>query len=128
MLKYFDILYVRIYWQYIKWKEADIPKLTSILVLSFFQSMNVLAVYFFIRSLFEREPWFFSKLQIIIIMVVVVLMDYVRIFKVIGFERLLKRYEDPSKRKVVLHPIIYFVVSIAMLFFLKLLNLFPQIR
>ena len=118
---------MRIYNQYIQWNERDIPKLYSILVLSFFQSMNVFAVYFLIRSLFEKNAWTFPKLYVPIIMILVVTLDYIRIFRIIGFDNLAQRYEEPSKRKLILHPVAYFIVSIAVLVFLRLLNLFPHI-
>ena len=127
MIKYFDIVFMRIYNQYIQWNERDIPKLYSILVLSFFQSMNVFAVYFLIRSLFEKNAWTFPKLYVPIIMILVVTLDYIRIFRIIGFDNLAQRYEEPSKRKLILHPVAYFIVSIAVLVFLRLLNLFPHI-
>lgn len=127
MFKYFDVLFVRIYNQYIRWNERDIPKLYSILILSLFQSMNVLAIYFLVRSLFEKDVWVFPKLYVPIIMILIVIIDYIRIFKIIGFNKLVQRYEEPSKRKLVLHPVFYFIISIAILVFLRFLNLFPHI-
>ena len=127
IFKYFDILFIRIYNQYIQWNEDDIPKLTSILILSFFQSMNVLAAYFFVRSLIEKDAWVFPKIYILPTMVLVLAIDYLRIFKIIGFNKLLLRYSEPSNRKLIFHPILYFVVSIAMLVILKVVDLFPHV-
>jgi len=126
MLKYFDILLIRIYNQYISWGEKDIPKLTSMLVLSLFQSMNVLAIMFLIRSLIENKPWYFPKFYIVITMVLVLLMDYIRVFRIIGFDKLLQRYNEPFQRKVFLHPVLYFVLSISLLILLRFFNLFPH--
>jgi succinate dehydrogenase hydrophobic anchor subunit len=85
-----------------------------------------MTIYILIRSLIENKGWVLAIKEIIVIMFVVLLLDYIRIFKIIGFEKLLKQYEEPSKRKLFIHPIIYFIISFGLLWLLKLLNLFPK--
>ena len=126
MFKYFDILFIRIYYQYIKWNDPGSPKLTSLLILSFFQSLNVFAIYFFIRGLTSVKSWIFTTLDILLVQISVLLIDYIRVFRIIGFAKLLSLYDRPEKRKVFLHPILYFILSILSLIVLRIFNLFPS--
>ena len=126
MFKYFDLLFIRIYKQWVKWGEKDTPKLNSILTLSFFQAMNILAIYFFLRSLFEKDKWNIPKLHIIIIMALMLLLDYIFFFKIISFDKLLLRYNDNNGDKVILRPWLYILISILILIALRIFHLFPS--
>jgi hypothetical protein len=128
MMKYFDIMFVRVFYQYKKWNDKASPALYSLLVLSFFQNMNILTGYFFLRSLLEKDRWSIHKLYIASLMALIFVIDYIRIYHIIGFDRLLKRYDTPLKRKLSIHPLIYFSISIGMLFLLSWLGLYPHIK
>lgn len=128
MIRYFDIVYIRTYRQYLKWGEKDIPKLTAVLVLSLFQSLNVISLYIIIRNLLEGNQWTLFKWHIIAIMITVASLDYLWIFRLRNFDELNEKYDRLSRGKIVLHPIIYFIISIGILFVLKEVNMFPNVK
>jgi hypothetical protein len=127
-MRYYDILFVRVFYQYKKWNEKASPGLYSLLVLSFFQNMNLLSAYFFVRSLFEKDQWSIPKLYIASMMGLICVFDYVRIYHVIGFDHLLARYDGPDKRRLPVHPLVYFSASIVILFLLSWFGMYPHIK
>lgn len=128
MISYFDKFFVRIYYQYIKWKDQGSADLTAILVLSLFQTFNVLAVVFAVGDLWYRRNWGFSKIEMGIVGVIVLTFDYIRIYRIVGFKILLDRYSTSESRKASLHPLVYFFLSILILVILRIIGLYPEIN
>jgi len=127
MFQYFDKLLIRTYFQYLKWNEKDIPKYKSILIISLFQSFNLVFIFFLIMGLIVGNRWKFPTYWMAVVMISVLCVNLLRL-KVLGFEKLVKRYNSPSIRKVKVHPVIYFGLSLGCLFLLKFIGLFPQIN
>lgn len=128
MLKYFDKLFVRIYNWYASFQGENTPALTSILVISLFQAFNLLALIFLVGGVLYRRNWVVTKLDIIILLVVMAAFDYIRIYRIIGFKAILERYNSSESRVVKLHPAIYFCASILLLGMLRLIGFYPQIQ
>jgi len=126
-MAYHDKLFAKIYFWYISKKENDIPALYSILLISLFQMFNVLAFIFLFGGIFYGRNWSFSKIEIIILSFAILLFDYVRIYQVIKFKTLIARYSTPESRKMSLHPVLYFALSILLLVILRLVGFYPDI-
>ena len=95
MLEFYDRLFISIYKLYTKEGKANRPAWISILLLSFFQSINILSVVF-IFFLFG------------------LIFNCARIYKIIGLQNLIERYPDYNcKQKI--HPALYFVFSLIVL-------------
>lgn len=128
MISYFDKIFVRIYNQYVKWKDQGSADLTAILLISLFQCFNVMAFIFFIGGILHGRNWTFSKIEMVIVGLIVLAFDYIRIYRIIGFKAMLERYSTQESRKVSLHPIVYFILSILILVILRVIGLYPDIK
>jgi len=126
MLNFFDTLFVKIHNQYIVWKEKDIPHVYSILILSLFQSLNIISILILAKGLFEKGEWILMKWQIIVIMIAVLAVDYIRIFKIIGLKNIVNKFTSNNSISH-FHIFLYFLISIAFLIALKLVNFFPVV-
>ena len=127
MFAYFDKIFVRIYYWYISKNEEDIPALYSLLIVSLFQIFNLMALIFLIGGVVYGRNWTFSKLEIVVLCVIVLAVDYIRIYRIIGFKNVINRYSLKESRDVKLHPILYFCISILILVILRLIGLYPEI-
>lgn len=128
MISYFDKIFVRIYNQYVKWKDQGSADLTAILLISLFQCFNAMAFIFFIGGILYGRNWTFSKIEISIVAVLILAFDYIRIYRIVGFKTLLNRYSTPESRKVSLHPVMYFILSILILVILRLIGFYPDVE
>jgi len=128
MLKYFDKLFVRIYRWYAGIKGEGTPALSSILIISLFQAFNAMALIFFAGGVLHGRNWVVTRLEIVVLCIVLLAFDYVRIYRVIGFENILKRYDTKESRDVKVHPAVYFIASILLLVLLRLVGFYPDIQ
>ena len=128
MLKYYDKLFVRIYYQYVAWKDEGSPDLTAILLISLFQAFNIIAVIFLGGSILWGRNWVFPKLGLIGVGLAALAFDYIRIYHVIGFKKFVDRYHTPESRKLRLHPVPYVIISLLILLVSRLLGLYPDIQ
>jgi hypothetical protein len=124
---YFEKVFVRIYHQYVVWKDETNPDVTAILLLSLFQTFNVLALIFLIGSIFNGINWTFSRIEMLGVGVLVLVADYIRIYRIVGLKTILAKYDTSEKRKLRLHPLLYFLISLCLLAILKMAGLCPNI-
>lgn len=125
MIIYFDKLFVRVYRQYIKWGEDDVPGVYALMVVSLFQAFNILAIIFLTIGISKGRAWNFDKLAVTGMTLVFLAFNYIRIYKLIGIKTFLEKYQD--NLRLTFHPILYFVVSLGMLIVLRILGMFPHI-
>jgi len=98
------------------------------LVISLFQAFNVMAIIFLVGGVLYGRNWVITKLDIIVLLVVMLIFDYIRIYRIIGFQTMLERYHSKESRTVKLHPAIYFCASCLLLGLLRLIGFFPQMQ
>jgi len=128
MFRYFDKLFARISRWYASFQGEETPALTSMLVISLFQAFNVMAIIFLVGGVLYGRNWVITKLDIIVLLVVMLIFDYIRIYRIIGFQTMLERYHSKESRTVKLHPAIYFCASCLLLGLLRLIGFFPQMQ
>lgn len=128
MFIFFDKLFVRIYSWYASFQGENTPALTGILVISLFQAFNLMALIFFVGGVIYGRNWTITKLEIVTLLVVLAILDYIRIFRIVGFKTMLARYNSRESRAVKLHPAIYFCASILLLVILGTVGLFPHLQ
>ena len=107
--------------------KGGIPKYTSILVISLFQSFNILSLYILINGLTNGSNWEISSLQIIGLQCTMLFLDYVRFYRVLSFEKLLQKFEEDENVTKHLHPAIYFIGTLILMVVLRLFNFFPEV-
>src|SRR5690606_2413307 len=93
MLTYFDILFVRTYRQYVKWKETDIPGLYALMVVSVFQTLNILFLIILVIGVSKGRSWSIGKAEITLLALVVIAINSIRIYKVVGIKNILSKHE-----------------------------------
>lgn len=125
MISFFDILFVRTHRQYVKWKEKDMPGLYALMVVSLFQSLNILFFIILIVGSTKGENWSISKSMMTMLSLIILGINAFRIYKVIGIKKILAKYND--NLRLPLHPIIYFVISVGALVILRIVGIFPHI-
>jgi hypothetical protein len=125
MLRYFDILFVRTYRQYVKWKETDMPGLYAMMVVSLFQTLNILFLIILVIGVSKGRNWSIGKAEITLLALGVIAINSIRIYKVVGIKNILTKHEN--KLGLLIHPIIYFILSIGALVVLRIIGIFPHI-
>jgi hypothetical protein len=128
MFGYFDKLFVRIYKWYESKQGENTPAVSTILLVSLFQVFNLMALIFLVGGVLYGRNWVITKLDIIILCIVMLAFDYIRIYKVIGFTAMLERHNSKESRAVKLHPALYFCASILLLVILRLIGFYPHIQ
>lgn len=125
MIRFFDVLFIRTYKQYIKWKEKDVPGLYGLMVISLFQAFNILFFIVIIIGSSKGRNWSVSKAELTILSLIILAINAFRIYKIIGIKNLFTRYEN--NLHLIIHPIVYFVISLGALAVLRIINIFPHI-
>lgn len=127
VMEYFDLVFIKIYYQYIRWNDKSTPETSAILILSLFQGFNVLFFIFLIKGFLQKTDYDFSKINLLFVAFLVLLFNYIRIFRVIGFEKFISKYEAKRDIKLPIHPIFYFLISLILLVILRIFGFFPHI-
>jgi hypothetical protein len=125
VLNYFDKLFVRVYRQYQTWKEQDIPGIYALMVVSLFQAINLLFVITLIVGSQKGRDWSLSKGQLLVISLGILFFNAIRIYRSIGIEKMLTKYQNNLRLPV--HPVVYFLISLALLVLTRILKMFPHI-
>lgn len=125
MLTYFDILFVRTYRQYVKWKETDMPGLYALMVVSLFQTLNILFLIILVIGVSKGRSWSIGKAEITLLALAIIGINSIRIYKVVGVKKILAKHE--KEVGLLIHPIVYFVLSIGGLVILRIIGIFPHI-
>lgn len=125
MLTYFDILFVRTYRQYVKWKETVMPGLYALMVVSLFQTLNILFLIILVIGMSKGRNWSIGKAEITLLALAIIAINSIRIYKVVGIKNILAKYE--KKVRLPIHPIFYFILSIGALIILRVVGIFPHI-
>ena len=126
MLKYFDLLFIKFYYWAISLNDKNTPQVSALILLSFLQYLNILFIFFLIKGGLDKNSWGVSILKILVICFSVLLLNYFRIFRIVGLKKFINKYEDLRYTKLLIHPVIYFLLSIALLVVLKLIGFFPS--
>ena len=114
MLEFYDRLFISIYKLYTKEGEANRPAWISILLLSFFQSINILSVVFILFGILYGKSLSYLLPCVFIFFLFGLIFNCARIYKIIGLQNLIDRYPDYNcKQKI--HPALYFVFSLIVL-------------
>ncbi|PWU01083.1 MAG: hypothetical protein C5B52_07835 [Bacteroidetes bacterium] len=122
-MRFFDLQLTKIYRFYIKYGEKDVPAYLSVLLLSLFQSFNLLSIIFIGISL-TKGKFSYTNFQIILTMLPVLIFNLVRLSRIGGVEKLNQKFKD-SELQSSLNPIVYFVLSLAILILLRIVGWFP---
>ena len=77
-------------------------------------------------GLIGKKDITYEKWKIFLVMIVILILDYIRFYKVKGITNLVQEYNDASNKNR-LNPIIYFILSIAYMVLLKFLGFIPNI-
>jgi hypothetical protein len=85
-------------------------------LVSLFQTLNILFLVILIIGLNKGRSWSIGKSEIIILSIIILAVNYIRIYKVLGIKNILEKYE--KNLGVFVHPIIYFILSIGALLIL----------
>jgi hypothetical protein len=114
MLEFYDKLFISIYKLYSKHGETNKPAWISILLLSLFQSINILSVIFILFGFLYGKSLTYLLPCVFIFFLFGLVFNCARIYKIIGLQNLIDRYPDYN-RKQKIHPALYFVFCLIVL-------------
>lgn len=119
MFNFFDFIFYQTYKKYIDWGEKDVPGVYALCVVTLFPCLNISSLIFLGISILKVQSWNYDKLLLLLSFLMVLALNYYRIYKVNGLSNLLNKWqgvEPKRKRWLTGWMFVYFVLSIVVLF------------
>ena len=119
MFNFLDFIFYRTYKQYINWGESDIPGVYALCVITLFPCLNINSLIFFGIDLLRIKSWNYNAWAILLFFILIILLNYYRVYKTIGLKSLIKRWdnvEDRKKRQLTVWMFAYLVITVIVLF------------
>ena len=116
---FFDFIFYRTYKQYIKWGELDIPDGYALCVITLFPCLNISSLLFFGINFFRVKSWDYNVWTILLFFLLVMFLNYQRVYKKIGLQNLIKRWDEVDNRKKRQYRVwmlLYLILSMIVLF------------
>ena len=119
ILNFFDFIFYRTYTFYTGEGETDIPGVYALCVVTLLPLINISSFCFVLIDLFKVKDWTYSKSLLLLCFVAIMLINYIRIFKLIGISNFLAQWkiiDDNKKKRMKRAVIIYLIVTVSSLF------------
>lgn len=119
MLHFFDFVFYKTYKKYIGWGEKDIPGIYALCLITLLPCLNISSLIFICIDVLEIKTWNYSEFLILLFFLLVMGLNYYRIFIRIGLINLLRKWDsvlEQKRSKLSFWMVIYIIVTILVLF------------
>lgn len=119
----FSYIYFRTYTLYLKWGEKDIPGLYALAIVSLFQGVNCLTIYWFLTDVLNYDLGFTLENHLIITSSAIIIFVNLICYRISPFKKLETRWGNESKRKAAIKGkliVAYFLFSILVMFLMAM--------
>jgi hypothetical protein len=116
---FFDFIFYRTYAFYQSNGESDIPGVYALCVITLFPLLNISSLIFIIIDIFQVKNWNYSKLLLLGCFLLVIILNYYRIYQQVGLRNIIDIWEKTDERRrkrFGTGMVIYLIASIVLLF------------